>query len=376
MTTGSNLNAGEWVEVLSKPEILASLDKNGRLDGLPFMPQMFQYCGRRFRVFKRAHKSCDTIDYTGGRRMINAVHLEGIRCDGEVYGGCQAMCLIFWKTAWLKRVAGPGGSGEQGLASGTAEKDGSNNATACVEADVLSGTRVKSQKPADDPVYVCQATRLLQATTPLRWWELSQYVEDYASGNVSLGRMLRGFLYSCSYNLIQSGIGLGPALRWAYDRVQAVLGGVPFPRKTGKIPAGEATPACTLNLQPGEWVRVKSHQEILATLNTESKNRGLYFDAEAVPFCGGTYRVLKRVGKILDEKTGKLIQLKNESIVLEGVFCEARYSSCRMYCPRGIYSFWREIWLERVEGNEARQAKPLAHDHLKEELSCDGVKNT
>jgi hypothetical protein len=95
-------------------------------------------------------------------------------------------------------------------------------------------------------------------------------------------------------------------------------------------------------------VRVKSQEQILATLDTDNKNRGLYFDAEAVPFCGGTYRVLSRVGRILDEKTGRLIKLRNESIILEGVYCQARYSDCRMFCPRAIYSYWREIWLERV----------------------------
>src|SRR5258706_9654215 len=95
--------AGDWVEVLSKEEILRTLDKNGQLEGLPFMPQMFKYCGKHFRVFKRAHKTCDTVFPIRGRKMSNAVHLE-TRCDGEAYGGCQAGCLIFWKEAWLKRV--------------------------------------------------------------------------------------------------------------------------------------------------------------------------------------------------------------------------------------------------------------------------------
>ena len=44
--------AGDWVEVLSKEEILGTLDKNGRLDELPFMPQMFKYCGQRFRPWR------------------------------------------------------------------------------------------------------------------------------------------------------------------------------------------------------------------------------------------------------------------------------------------------------------------------------------
>ena len=45
-STEAPLCAGEWVEVLSKEEILRTLDQNGRLEDLPFMPQMFRYCGQ------------------------------------------------------------------------------------------------------------------------------------------------------------------------------------------------------------------------------------------------------------------------------------------------------------------------------------------
>src|SRR6516164_9485754 len=90
------LRAGDWVEVRTKDEILRSLDNKGRLDGLPFMPKMFEYCGKRFRVFKRAHKTCDTVNPVAGRRLDSTVHLE-LRCNGRAYGGCQAACLIFWK---------------------------------------------------------------------------------------------------------------------------------------------------------------------------------------------------------------------------------------------------------------------------------------
>ena len=41
---------GQLVEVRSKEEILRSFDKAGKLEGLPFMPEMFEYCGKRFRV--------------------------------------------------------------------------------------------------------------------------------------------------------------------------------------------------------------------------------------------------------------------------------------------------------------------------------------
>jgi hypothetical protein len=68
-----------------------------------------------------------------------------------------------------------------------------------------------------------------------------------------------------------------------------------------------------------------------------------------VPYCGGTYRVQARVSKFIDEKTGKMKYLKTPAIILEDVWCGSCYSNKRMFCPRAIYSWWREAWLERVE---------------------------
>ena len=36
------------------------------------------------------------------------------------------------------------------------------------------------------------------------------------------------------------------------------------------------------------------------------------------------------------------------AVILDTVWCQSRYSPCRMFCPRSIYSWWREVWLERV----------------------------
>ena len=94
-----NLKAGEWIEVRSREEVLATLDQRARLDNLPFMPEMLDYCGKQLRVFKRADKACDNIEPWSIRRMKNAVHLEGVRCNGEEHDGCQAGCLIFWHEA-------------------------------------------------------------------------------------------------------------------------------------------------------------------------------------------------------------------------------------------------------------------------------------
>ena len=81
-----------------------TLDAGQALSGLVFMPEMLRFCGKRFRVFKVAHKTCDTIKSYTIRRMIHTVHLNELRCDGAAHAGCQAGCLLFWKEAWLKRV--------------------------------------------------------------------------------------------------------------------------------------------------------------------------------------------------------------------------------------------------------------------------------
>jgi len=333
---------GDWVEVRSKEEIVSTLDKTGQLEGMPFMPEMFAYCGQRFRVQKRAHKTCDTVFPTRSRRVNRAVHLEA-RCDGSGHGGCQAGCLIFWKEEWLKPVeAGPA---TKLVAPETLQRDQAHGS--CTEADVWQSAQLPVLN-GNSTRYVCQATQLPYATTDLKWWNVGQYVEDYSSGNVTLGQFLRGLIYSAYYNLSQAGIGLGPAMRWLYDRMSFLWGGPRFPRLSGNIPVGQPTPTGSLNLQPGELVRVKSYEEILGTLTTDNKNRGMAWDAEMVPYCGRTYRVLKRVSKIVDERTGQMQEMKNPCIILDTVVCEARYSSCRMFCPRSIYPYWREIWLERV----------------------------
>ena len=106
---GSRLKVGDWVEVRSKEEILATLDRDGCLEGMPFMPEMLSFCGQRFQIYKRAHKTCDTVFPVRGRRVHEAVHLN-TRCDGSAHGGCQAGCLIFWKQAWLRLAEGPSSS--------------------------------------------------------------------------------------------------------------------------------------------------------------------------------------------------------------------------------------------------------------------------
>jgi hypothetical protein len=338
MSRRTQLRAGDWVEVLGREEVLRTLDERGQLESLPFMPEMFQYCGRRLQVVKRAHKTCDPPSGLQARRMANAVHLSAVRCGGESHGGCQAGCLIFWKEAWLKKVDGP--SAPLNVTIGRPDD---------VRNVVWVGVYAASSGPdAPEPIYVCQSTNVYAATTPLPWWDVRQYAEDLSSGNVRVPQMLAAALFFVYHSLVHSGVGFGSALSWTYDAFQRLRGGTQYPWRFGRVAKGARTPAAKLDLHPGELVKVKRYEEILETLDQDWKNRGMYFDGELVPFCGGTYDVLHRVEKIIDEKSGRMVRLKNDAIILKDVACEARYAKCRRFCSRAIYPYWREIWLERT----------------------------
>ena len=327
------------------------------------MPEMFAFCGQRFQIYKRAHKTCDTVFPIRGRRVKDTVHLE-TRCDGQAHGGCQAGCLLFWKEAWLKPVDVGAGPTPAPLIA----------VTETTEAQVWAYSRL----PGVDNLparYSCQATQLPYATTTLPWWDVRQYVEDYSSGNVGLKRIACGLVYSAYYSLSHAGIGLGPAMRWFYNTFHWIWRGSRFPRDTGSIPEGQPTPAVELNLQPGEFVRVKAHDEILKTLTVANKNRGMAWDAEMIPYCGKTYRVLKRVTRIINEKTGEMQEMKTPCIILDSVVCQSRYSNCRMFCPRSIYSYWREVWLERVPALTPDVIDTKAQDAAADR-SFDGERST
>jgi hypothetical protein len=331
-----NLKAGEWAEVRSREEILATLDERGCLEKLPFMPEMLQYCGKTLRVYKRADKTCDNIVPWGIRRMQDSVHLEVIRCDGSGHGACQAGCLLFWKEAWLKRATGDVVSRESLHVSlqGQAADDG----LITVDRIVAATQKVNAEGAT---VYSCQATEMRNYTSYMKWWDPRQYIRDVRSGNLSDGLADK----SRAGRAIDLVLSIMAAVRGFFISVVRERFGVNYPFVAGML---EKTSVEKLDLQPGELVQVRGKEEIIASLDKNNRNRGLLFDSEMLPYCGGVYRVLRRVNHIIDEKTGKMMDMKFPCIVLEGVFCKSDY---HRLCPKAIYSYWRENWLVRVSPN-------------------------
>jgi len=329
----STLRTGDIVEVRSGEEILRTLDADGKLDGLPFMPEMLEFCGQRFRVRARAHKACDTIDWQQYRRMENAVHLEELRCDGSAHGGCQAGCLLFWREAWLRPVEPQEARVPERATTPVASPEASS--TEALVAATQTGTNAAGQT-----LFSCQATELMQASKGLLpWWEPSQYVEDVTSGNSTVPRVIRALLVGLFNRFQQANARFLP-------RFCLIRSCKRYPFIDGKATSGN-TPIESLGLQPGEIVEIKSREEIFATLDEKDKTQGLRFDSEQLKYCGRRARVLRRIEKIIDEKTGRMLTIKRDCVILDGVICTGDYHRS---CPRAIYPYWREAWLRRVEG--------------------------
>ncbi len=331
----SRFRAGEVVEVRSEAEILATLDAEGCLEGMPFMPEMRAFCGRRFTVRAVAHKTCDVARRTlRNRKLSRAVHLAGAHCDGSAHDGCGADCSLFWKDAWLRRPA-EGPAPVAGPPAVTHER-------------LVQLTR-RSAGPADpEPVYSCQVTRLFDATAPLAWWNPRQYLLDVRTGNHRAGHALR-VLVVAAVRWLRDRTPVGyRVLDGLYRAIHAACFGRDLPDFAGTVPKGVRTPVAGGGLAPGDRVRIRPKAEVERTLDVEGKNRGMRFDVEMSPFCGMETRVRKEVTRLINEGTGRMMVTKTPSFILEGTACRADYSACRLLCPRAIPSYWREAWLERL----------------------------
>ncbi len=321
---GAHLGRGSSVRVRSQEEILATLSPDGTVDGLPFMPEMLAWCGQELQVSAAAHKTCNTIQETGPTlRMINTVHLAGARCDGSAHGGCQAGCLLYWREEWLERADEPG----RPVAAPP------RPAGPALTAPALS-EQTQSTDPSGNTTFRCQATELLNATSPLKRTDVDQYLADVRSRNVTVWVLLKGLLID-AFNRYQNITGR------RFPRWLRLFGArsYPFLRVTG---TGAAVP--TAGLHVGDLVEVRSKAEILATLGPNYKNRGMLYDGEMLPYSGRRARVERSVERIVDEKTGRMIKL-SDCYVLADTVCTGIY---HRFCPRAITPYWREAWLRRI----------------------------
>jgi len=302
------LKSGDLVEVLQPEEILKTLDSNGQLDGLPFMPEMIPYCGKKFKVRLKVEKTCVNCIFPDNKLKTtikeflynDVVFLEDLRCTGIDHGHCQRGCMIFWRQAWLKKA-----------------NDIIGDTSINPEGSLKLREKLKTKESENK--YFCQSTELHNAT-------------QYISSSKRFFKMFKEFT-SGGLNILQA--------------IKAIF--LPSWRKFNKIPQPKGslreTPVEYLYLEAGELVEVRPFKEILHTLNKQGKNKGLKFTLDMKQYCGKQFKVRNKLEKMIREETGEMLEIKN-TVILEEATCTYPYLFAG--CPRAEFHYWREIWLRRV----------------------------
>ena len=322
--SSQSILCGQWVRVKSLTEIEQTLDLDGTLDGLPFMPEMTKFSGQRARVVRFANQVCANVGTVEIRHLANVVVLELERCDGQFHGGCEMGCDFLWKTQWLSGDVKSADSDNGGtLADQQFENEASADSNGRFQGKLIQLSQTANSDSSEGPsvCFRCQATELGAASSRKSAFNLKQYRIERETNGVSVSR-IGGFLVTTLLRKItkQSESCEGPCRR---------------------------TPVSRLDLKIGDKVKVKTFDEILKTLNAKGCNRGLWFDeAEMKPFCGTELSVTRVIKRLIDEHTGKLLELKVPSVVLNETQCSGLK---RRFCGRGMLHFWRKVWLEKVE---------------------------
>lgn len=307
---------GTWLRVKSAAAIDSVLDVDGTTDGLPLMPEMLAFCGRRFQVVRFANKVCANVGTIEIRELQNVVVLKMNRCDGCFHGSCQMGCEFLWKLDWLEQADS---SEQDSDAVVPLETAPSQTQEKLVQLTV--GTGNQEQAKSSGQFFRCQATELGAASRQSSPLNFGQYIVEHKTNGTPWSSILQ-FIASLFLRKIlrRSDNAAGPCKR---------------------------TPVDALNLQPDDQVKVKSLEQILETLDMRGCNRGLWFDlAEMKPFCGKTLTVTRRIDRIINEGSGELLEMKVPSIVLNETSCSGLH---RRFCSRAMLHFWREVWLERAD---------------------------
>jgi hypothetical protein len=97
--------------------------------------------------------------------------------------------------------------------------------------------------------------------------------------------------------------------------------------------------------QSGEYVTVKSREEIQKTLDRWNQLQRCSFMEEMWPYCGSRQRILKRVEKFLDERDYRVKKCR-KIYLLEGAMCQGTRDFGP--CDRSCFFFWREEWLDKM----------------------------
>lgn len=102
------------------------------------------------------------------------------------------------------------------------------------------------------------------------------------------------------------------------------------------------------DIKTGDTVRVRSKEEILQTLDENNRLGGCAFLKEMWQYCGGEYKVVKKMEYFFDEAGARLLKAR-DLVLLEGIHCSGENIPIFKHpCDRHCLLFWKEAWLEKV----------------------------
>jgi hypothetical protein len=110
-------------------------------------------------------------------------------------------------------------------------------------------------------------------------------------------------------------------------------------------------------LRPGDRVRVKSYEEIAATLDTAGSLESLPFMEEMKACCGRTFEVYRSIDKINDMRNKTGLRRMRRAVTLTAQRCSGGHHDG---CQAGCLTLWKEAWLKRLDEplEAARDAHP------------------
>jgi len=104
---GNKYFPGNIVKVKSKEEIIHSLNPMNKLDGCLFMNQMWEFCGKEFKIVKVVKNVFDERQCKIYKVPAPIYILDGLICDGKVESfkhTCDHSCYLLWHEDWIMKA--------------------------------------------------------------------------------------------------------------------------------------------------------------------------------------------------------------------------------------------------------------------------------
>jgi len=125
--------------------------------------------------------------------------------------------------------------------------------------------------------------------------------------------------------------------------------GVPtsYRQKTTKVSTASIGVTGSTTLREGDLVQVLPLEEIRKTLDKDGNCDRMKFLGGMERFCGKEFRVLKEIKFMFDEKSWRIVRLKN-AVLLQDQICDSKGQYDKEGCDRSCFYFWKEQWLRKV----------------------------